>query len=292
MTTRKRTVMQGQKHFSLGAIVKKHRSMVVSVLIAAAIVVCSISLVSSAPILDTPTQNVQSLIEYTVQSLSAKNQFDCDVVYAYLGKGGSEPTHSEFGKPMYPTSQYPSIIYFNITHTSNTAIESSDIQQEVYLLQISTDKGLSENYTYVEGTNYKIANADSKLLTSMTSHVSDLVDINTIEGRGGHFRFNWTTGVSIKGGFVGSLGTYTSQPSRSGLWSNGTPDSISITVRRIGWIVANGSSILTFANTARDENIIQIQLQRFGEGFLYDKIVTMEQMQQIDPFKPPIAMGE
>ena len=116
--------------------------------------------------------------------------------------------------------------------------------------------------------------------------------MSTINGRGGHFRFNWTTSTTILGGFVGSLGTYSSKPSELSLWNAGEPNSISVSVRRLGWIVANDSSILTFTNTERDENVAQIHLQKFGDGFIYNKIIPADELLQIDLFKPPIPLSE
>jgi len=287
----------------------KRISTPICILLTVTVFIVSFSLVSSASLFHptaalsaiteqetiapaTTTQTSPSPIEQPTQWMDSKQQFHCDVIYAYVGRGNSEATHSLFGVPMYPKSQYPSIVYFNFTHVSNAEIESCDVEFEVYLIQISADKGPTENYTYIEGTNYRLSNRNSDLLTSLASHVKDLVDVRTINGRGGHFRFNWTTNTPITGGYVGSLGSYTNRPSGLGLWSAGEPKTISVSVRRIGWIIAKGSSISTFANTARDENITQIQLQKFGDGFIYNKIVPADKLSQINPFEPPIPPNE
>jgi hypothetical protein len=163
---------------------------------------------------------------------------------------------------------------------------------EVYLIQIATDKGTTENYTYIEGTNYKFSNPDSNILEALAVHVKNLVDVKTINGRGGHFKINWTTNTPSLGGFVGSLGAYTSKPSEPSLWKAGDPNLISVSIKRIGWIVANGSSISTFANNARNENIEQIQLQKFGDGFIYNKIVPSDKLLRMNPFEPAIPQND
>jgi hypothetical protein len=87
-------------------------------------------------------------------------------------------------------------------------------------------------------------------------------------------------GVYTGGSFSSSGG------SNLGLWSAGQPDAIFLSVRRLGWISVNGNS--TSTTLASAENIVQVQLEKFGDGFLYNKIVPEDKLSQIDPLNPPI----
>lgn len=233
------------------------------------------SVVISTPI---PSPSVQP-----TQSSEAKPQFNVDVVYAYVGKGPSEAPHSHFdGVLMYPTSLYPSVVYFNFTRVSNAESESCDTKFEVYLIRISSDKGSAENYVYSEGTNY---NPSLDMIPNPS--LDTLIDTGpTSEIRaGGGFVFNWTTNTSSLGS-IGSYGSYGSGESGLGLWSAGEPNTISISVRRLGWITFNGTSTVTTLASA--EEIVQVQLEKFGDGFLYNKIVPEDKLSQMDLFRPPI----
>lgn len=220
----------------------------------------------------------------SAQSLKSEPLFNVDVAYAFVGKGPYEAPHSHFdGILHYPKSQYPSAVYLNVTHASTAEIESCDAVIEVYLIQIITDKGPIEKYAWFEGTNYNHSFSDSEL-TSLTSRIYDLVDLSTINGVRGHFRFNWTDNKSILGGKVGSFGSYSSRPSGLGLWSAGKPNTISVTVHRIGRITLNEGSISVRSDTTSAK--ATFQLENYEEGFLSNKIVPVDNLSQIDLFQP------
>lgn len=281
----------------------KRRSAIISILLTTTVLIVSFSLVSSASLVSQPTASItptelqaimpvqtsqtSSLSVQPTQLPKSKPQFNIDVAYVFVGKGLSEAPHSHFdGVLHYPKSQYPSAVYFNVTRASSAETESCDALIEVYLIQIISDKGPIENYTYFEGTNYNPSFSDSNALTSLTARINDLIDPGTTSGVRGHFRFNWTYNVSVLGGEVGSLGSYSSRPSGLGLWSAGKPNTISVTVRRIGCLTLNGSSTSIRADAASANDVVQVQLQKFGDGFLYNKIVPADKLLQIDLFQP------
>jgi hypothetical protein len=223
----------------------------------------------------TPTETI------TQGETGSKPQFDVDVVYAYAGPGDSS-SHSHFGMTVHPLTLYPSVVYFNFTHVSNAESESCDAKFEVYLIQMSSDKGSTETYAYYEGTNY---NPSLDMIPYFS--LDTFIDTGPTSGIivGGGFRFNWTTNTSSWGS-IGSYGSYGSGESGLGLWSAGQPDAIFVSVRRLGWVTVNGTS--TFATLASAEDIVQVKLEKFGDGFLYNKIVPEDKLSQIDLFRPPI----
>jgi len=274
-------------------ILKRH-STTIYILLTASVFIVLLSLISSAfPLnqpkgVSVPASHSSLASEQPTQSLVAKPQFDIEVLYAYVGRGPVEAPHSHFdGVLMYPRSQYPSIVYFNITHLSNSVTESCDAKMEVYLIQITSDTGCTENFTYVEATNYNPAFSD---LNALSSRIHDLIEPDTTLGPYGFFSFNLTTNQSILGHRVGSIGSYTSNPSGLGLWSAGEPNTITVSIRRIGWITSNGISSSTIRD-ASSETIAQVQLEKFGDGFIYNTIVSQRKLSQIDLYLPPIPQN-
>jgi len=249
----------------------KHRSAIIF-LLTAAILIVSFSLVSSA---------LPSAL--SVQSLESETVFNVDVVYAFVGKGPSEAPQSHFGVLHYPKSQYPSALYLNVTHDSSAEIESYDAIIEVYLIQTISDEGPTEKYIWFEGTNYSPSFSDSEK-TSLTERIFDLIDLNTINGVRGHFRFNWTNNTSVLGGQVGSFGSYSSNPSGYGLWSAGKPNTISVTVGRVGYITSKGNSISVHVDTISTKETFQ--LEKYREGFLSNRLMPEDKLSQIDMFQP------
>ena len=76
---------------------------------------------------------------------------------------------------MYPTSQYPFIVFFNAVHISSAEIESCDAKMEVYKVIVNSDTGCREEYTYFEGTSY---NPDYQDLNEITLAVHSLSTTN------------------------------------------------------------------------------------------------------------------
>jgi hypothetical protein len=243
-------------------------------LLTATVLIASLFLISSA----------LSSVQYE-QSEESGPWFNVDVAYAFVGKGPYEAPHSHFdGILHYPKSQYPSSVYFNVTHCSNTELRSCDAVIEVYLIQIISDKGSTERYVWFEGTNYNISFSDSDK-DSLTTHIYDLVDLNTINGVRGHFRYNWTENVAVLGGTVGSFGSYSSCPSELGLWKAGKPNTISVIINGIGYVKSTNGSISVHSYTA--SKIATYQLKEHVEGFiLNNNMVDTDKLSQINLFQP------
>jgi hypothetical protein len=273
----------------------KSHSAIFGILFAATILIVSFSVISSAKlsghatacttepqILVQASQNLTSSTE-SMQLPEYEPRFNVDIAYAFVGNLTSEEPHSHFdGVPHYPESKYPSAVYFNVTRAAGVEIEC-DALIEVYFIQIISDKGPIENYAYFEGTNYEPSFSEFSL-ESLTAHVYDLIDLNTVSGVSGHFRFNWTSTDSIVGGKVGSFGSYSSNPTGLGLWSAGKPNMISVTIRRTGSITINDSYISVHVDPTSANK--SIQLPTFGDCFLYNKAMPFNELLQKDLFQP------
>jgi len=233
-----------------------------------------------------------SALVQSSQSTDSESPFNVTVAYAYVG-----PLTNDLSQPnpianvptiktLYAKSLYPSLICLNVTDVSSAAVQPCDAKIEVYLIQVTADTGATESYLYSIGTNY---NASFSNLTAVSraidSNINDFVDTSTINGGGGYFAFNITSGQSTLGTSVGSLGTYTNKPSGLGLWSLGQPNTVTVSVRRLGSITLSGASVL--ANAASPSDFSNVQLEKYGSGFLANKVVPEDEMSQMNPFNPP-----
>jgi hypothetical protein len=220
-------------------------------------------------------------------SISVNPQFNVQVAYVYATERTSHfislnPIETQNGIPtLNAKSLYPTVIYLNFTAIPNVQVSSCDAILEVYSINLMANTGVSENYTYAEGTNY---NPDFSNLTQLSSHVNDLPNAVSAPLYGS-FIFNITAGQTYLGGRAGSYGVYTATPSTQGLWSAGQPTSIAITVQRIGWVIASGTQTYTIADS-NDPIVARTQQNTTGSSFLFNGILPSSQLSQIDLFNP------
>jgi hypothetical protein len=209
---------------------------------------------------------------------SVSQMFDVDLVYAYVGKT-DVTNHSHFGMEMHPVNLYPAFIYLNYTYLGNPNNEPYDAKFEIYLVQLISDKGVSANYTASQGTNFNQSYSDLPAIPPSPTSSS---------GGATGFNFNLTINGSFLGIRITDASSFTSKNSSLGLWSSGPPSAITLKVRRIGWLTVKGGSTLTVNNPVSDKVLLQVQLEKFRDGFLYNKLVPENNLTQMDPFHPPV----
>lgn len=66
--------------------------------------------------------------------------------------------------------------------------------------------------------------------------------------------------------------------------TDGKPETIFLKVRLIGWVIINDNS--TTIHQGSSEPIAEVQLQNYGDGFLYNKLFTSDELAQINPVMP------
>jgi hypothetical protein len=250
-----------------------------------------VSLSLSSPIFLAKSQIADASSLFDTPSIESKPQFRIDIVYAYVG-----PRRAHFTMPnpiedspvsmLNALSLHPSIVYFNVTPTSDSETMSCDAKIEVYIVTIFSDKGSVENFTYFEGKNCRPSFSNPTALAALSSHINKLVGSSNTLGLRGFFDFNRTVGQPIIGDRVGSFGIYTSRPSRLGLWQAGQPNAIYVYVRRVGWVMLKDGTVST--TLANDDSMLQVELSKSGNGFMYNTIVPQDKVQQMDPWHPPI----
>lgn len=218
---------------------------------------------------------------------SKPQQFNLDAKYAYVGQGNPNDNYTDpKGNRLIAISNYPSVVYFNITRPSNIEIVSCDAIIEVYNVKITSDKGPVENHAFFTGTNYNTSFSDTELMR-LTVAIYNIFDVNTVDTVSGYFRFNWTAGESFLSKKVGSFGTYdNSYRNRLGLWSAGKPNTVSMEFYRIGYVTIADGIISIQQDNVSSQNKMQNQLQEYGDGFLDNKIIPTDQLPQKNLFKP------
>jgi hypothetical protein len=196
--------------------------------------------------------------------------FDVDLTYAYVGKINVSE-HSHFGMGVHSANLYPALIHFNCTYIGDRE-EPWDIKFEGYLVRLASDTGTSAEYKAYQGFEFN----------ESSDPFVDLPDADSIV-----FGPLLPPNESLYIQFSDS-GSFTSGDSDFGLWSNGPPNTITLTLYRIGWWNVKNGLVSIVGNPEREEVLFQVQLEGFTDGFLYNKLVPENKLAELDPFEPPL----
>lgn len=225
--------------------------------------------------------------------------FNVNVAYAYVGARNDSLTspNQPWGgtSASNASSMYPNVGYLTFASTGS---QSCDAKIEVYLIQFSSDTGVNQSYVYAMGANYT-SSYDTSRVQGMDADVNDFVEMgpnssmmvdNGISVQN-NFNASLVTGSPFLGASVGDFGWYHSGPSGLGIWANGQPNAVTLTVYRLGWVTLKGQSIsVDFANP--NDVAVQVQLSKFGNGFLYNTIFSPDELGQINLCNPPILRSQ
>lgn len=173
----------------------------------------------------------------------------------------SNKTHGSnmFGqnRTMYPQNVYPVTAYVELTYLGKPQDAPWDMLIESYSVNVRSDTGLSASYTAVMGTNIK----------EITTHAHDpppsmYMGVSTVS-----FRMNMTVDQQAELHMSDDL--YSSSPGNSGLWQNGPPNTITMTLLRGDWTANDNGHWLTIVNPEKEIALQTLTLQRIGDGFSY-----------------------
>jgi hypothetical protein len=222
----------------------------------------------------------------SLNTTSNVTQFKLETAYAFVGKTPSKMSYTASnGVIMHPSSQYPSAVILRITRLPGVQIPSCDAEIEVYGVKISSGAGSEENHVYFVGTNYKSSFSDSEL-SILVERANDIVDQSVFTDARGNFNFNWTDNESITSHVIGSAGYYWNMPTTLGLWATGKPDTILVSIHRIGSITTTEGSVTIHKDTESREATPPIQLDSYEGGFFYNTLVPTKELSQTDLFQP------
>jgi hypothetical protein len=221
--------------------------------------------------------------------------FSVDIPYSYwVTKNGSlEDQFSGFLEDVDETRivSHQELTALNITLNVNTTNELSDARIEYYQIDLTSDTGLIQTMHFSVGTNTKpsITREDIpfgiETFHFMRDDWFDTLPFTSYGGGSGVLRLNWTVGVSMLWPMGGAGSRTLDSNDKPGLVSGlREAETLSITVYRIGWVTFSGNS--TAVTLADNEVVDQIQLEKFGDGWLYNTLVPEDELAEIDLLHP------
>lgn len=160
-------------------------------------------------------------------------------------------------RTMYPQNVYPVTAYVELTYLGKPQDAPWDILIESFSVKVNSDTGLSASYTAVMGTNMK----------ETTVHAHDPPPSMYMGVSRVNFYMNMTAGQQAKLQMGDDL--YSSSPGNSGLWQNGPPNTITVTLLRGDWTANDNGHWLTIVNPAKETALQTLTLERIGDGFSY-----------------------
>jgi hypothetical protein len=216
-----------------------------------------------------------------------------ELTYAYLEQiTGTYVPHGGFlpdsENPNATESGLPRTNYFvacNLTRLSEE-VDPCDAKLLVYLVKFYSDNGFVGNLGLFEGIIY---NSDLMPVPGSGNETAEgliytgrLIEIfNSEEFFGDHHPFQ----------AGGSFGTWNVGESRtgssSGFWDSGfeEPGSIFVSMSLLGWVAQRGNS--TDAVILEEPQVVaEAQLEKFGDGFLYNNLIPEDELSGLDPLNP------
>jgi hypothetical protein len=214
--------------------------------------------------------------------------FSINTPYAYyMTKNG--PLDNDFGisfqsemNEINSVSEQHMIV-LNLTLNVDTKNEQADGQVEYYQIDVSSDKELIETMHWFIGTNSNSSFSFDGLLDTFHFMRDDWFDTDMFAygGGGGLLNYNWTVGLSKlwpeAGGGSGTLGSSSTSRVVSALRE---AETVFISIYRLGWVTFSSNS--TSFTLANNELVEQVQLEKFGDGFIYNKLVPESELSTTD----------
>jgi len=219
---------------------------------------------------------------------------DVELTYAYIEQttgtyvpyGGFLPDseNPNATEPGLPRTNY--FVAFNLTRLSED-VDPCDAKLLVYSVKFYSDNEVVGNLGMFEGI----------------IHNSDLMTVPEIENETGEdliygsgllfetFKSGEFFGDYPPSQAGGSFGTWGVGESRiggsSGFWDSSfeEPETISASVNLLGWVALRGNSTDTVV-LEEPKVVAEVQLEKFGEGFLYNTLIPEDQLSGLDPLNP------
>lgn len=252
---------------------------VVSLLFASAVIITAVAALSFST--RPQTLSTSSPEPAPTRAVPASRMFDVEVVYAYMGPNYIPPyEHGHFGNVQRYEggTNYPGLVVLNYTYLGNSFEAYHEVVFEGCSFEFLSDTGLSVTCKAYVGTNLNRSDPDPELPGMLPTEEAMSVSVRLNLAVGDYFL------VSSGTGLLTSTDTLA-------LWGNGTPKTITLSLRREGWWISEADPLAT-VNTERDpvadEVLMQVQLERFGDGFLFNKIVPQDELAGMDPFNPQV----
>ena len=226
-----------------------------------------------------------------------------EVKYAYIEKitGTYVPYGGFLPDSQNPNATEPGIprvnyfVAFNFTRLSEE-FDPCDAKFMVYLIKFYSDKGFIGNLAQIQGIIYNIDRV--RLRQSENETAGSLNPFETDEGiiyYGDHlwdiYKRDEFFGDHRPFAEGGSFGKWDVGETRgcgsSGFWDSTfeEPESIFVSVNLLGWIALRGNSTDTVI-LGEPEVVAEVQLEKFGDGFLYNTLIPEDELSDFDPLNP------
>ena len=210
----------------------------------------------------------------------SKQLLSVELTYAYIEQNATNPE--------IPVDNY--FVASNITRVS-ADVDSCDSKLLVYLVKFYSDNGFVVNLGMYENIIY---NTDLVNLPESENETSEDLIFNPIRlfdlftsadffndshpiiaggGSGG----TWIIGESVTHGMSGVHHVCDS--------SFGEPETMSVQISLLGWIALRGNFTDTVILEEPDV-VAEAQLEKFGDGFLYNTLIPEDELSGLDPFNP------
>jgi len=216
----------------------------------------------------------------------------------YVPYGGFLPDseNPNATEPRLPRTNY--FVAFNLTRLSED-VDPCDAKLLVYLVKFYSDKGFVGNLGRFEGIIY---NSDLVTVPEIKNETSESPEIENETGEGliygsgllfEIFRSEEFLGDHQPFSAGGSFGTWDVGESRmggsSGFWDSSfeEPETIFASVSLLGWVALRGNSTDTVV-LGEPEVVAEVQLEKFGDGFLYNTLIPEEELSEFDPDFDPL----
>ena len=223
--------------------------------------------------------------------------FGVEVTYAYIEQitgtyvpyGGFLPDsdNPNATEPGIPRVNY--FVAFNFTRLSEE-FDPCDAKFMVYLIKFYSDKGFVGNLGRWEGIIYnsdlvRLRRSENETDESIF-YYSDLSweifrsdeffgDYRPFGGGGSYGK--WDVGDSKGCGMSGVSLDWGS--------SFGDPETMFVSVSLLGWVSLKGNSTDTVI-LGEPEVVAEVQLEKFGDGFLYNTLIPEDELSDFDPLNP------
>ena len=200
--------------------------------------------------------------------------FSVDVAYAYIERQNTSTVPSPDNINETITRDIPVVCYtigLNFTRLSEE-VDICDAKVEVYRIEVYSNERFIGNLLKYEGLihNQSIIGQPLRFFPDFDSNP---FYEDSISGGGGGATTRWPIGES-RVTFSGGGGT---------TWARtfGEPETIFITVTRLGWVMLTGNSTEAVV-LSEPEVVAEVQLEKYRDGFLYNNLISEDQLSQLD----------
>ena len=233
---------------------------------------------SPNPVPTSPQSSSSNSSETSPHPFALKSIFDVKVVYSCVMNGPPEDPDDPSGGSKKP---HPIVVYYELTHVSCPEAKAFDAIMEAYRVTVKTDTGITETISFFEGTSYSPEFED---LMPITEGVHMLIPPFSASGLTGYFSFNLASNEVVTGHRTSTIGTNIRGSTELTLWRAGEPNTITVNIHRIGCVVENATSVSVIYDKGSDD--IEVQLEKYGDAFLYNTVIPEDQLPHIDLLHP------